>query len=175
MSPDRTHQGSSRARGSRNALQTGCARYTSWSAPKCAAFRSSEGSQPPRPSASAGGAELRGRAPTNPPLLGGPSRHSSASVLCVCQRGSSDSLPFLGVYRFSSRHTKKEGRPVRTRLRAQPWQDNFLMGSETPRSACSSICRSQTQAWVGEARPIPGLGGTDPGQRVSGCARAVQL
>lgn len=62
---------------------------------------------PPCPSAPTGGAELRGRAPTNPPLLGGPSRHSSASALCVCQRGSSDSFPFLGVYRFSSPHKRR--------------------------------------------------------------------
>lgn len=153
----------------------GRARHTSWFAPKCAASRSSGGSQPPRPGPSAGGAELRGRAPTSPPLLGGLSLHSPASALCVCQRGSSDSLPLLGVYCSSPPPTQREGRPVRARLRAHPWLDNFLMGSETPGSACSAICSQQTRAGVGEARPTRGLGGTHPGQRVSGCARAVQL
>lgn len=99
----------------------------------------------------------------------------SLGQFVLCLPAWQPSLPSssMGVPLNPPTTTQREGRPVEARLRAHPGLDNFLMGLATPGSACSAIC--QTQAGMGEARPTPGLGGTDPGQRASGRARAVQL
>lgn len=137
-------------------------RCTSWSVLKCAASASvSRSSQPRRLNSPASKAAYCGLAPAGsppsptpaPPILDCPSPHPSASPLSFCQRGSPDSLPFLGVRGTGA---PKE-RPPRGAPRGAPGEGrhcclhNFLLVSGTPDSARSATRRLQTQAAVGGA------------------------
>ena len=78
-------------------------RCTSWSAPKRTAPASAPSSQSPRPNSVALRSARYGRALARPPLspaprvLASPALTPRAGPLCLCQRGSPDSLPFPGV------------------------------------------------------------------------------
>lgn len=159
-------------------------RCTSWSAPKRAAPASAPSSQSLRPNSGAFRSVscwcALSRFASSPapsvPVLESLGPNPRASPLCFCQRGSPDSLPFPGV---CSAEAPRQGGPRErngnTPRAATPTPAQLLAGLGNPGSRWLSCRRTAVPRRQEEARPAPGLGGTTPGQWVSGCARAVPL
>lgn len=99
------------------------------------------------------------------------------SPLCLCQRGSPDSLPFPGYAALGPRR-RDEARGSAAAAypgAAPPTPAQLLAGLRDPRSGWFHDRPAAAPGRRVEARPGSGLGGTAPGQGVWGRARAVPL